>query len=145
MNTEEQITQLGYYLNRAFTRIVDDLNRALQEAGIPLNHSQFPILQVLSRGDSPDMSQREMAKRLGKDPAAISRAVNYLEQMGFVARFHVNGCKNGVALTAKARALQPRIEQIIREVTTGLCRDMTEPEVRSGLAFLVRIMRREKA
>lgn len=140
MNDRQSITQLGYYLNRAFTRLVDELDCALRAAGIPLNHSQFSIIQVLSRNGADVMSQRDMAKRLGKDPAAISRAVNYLEKLEFVSRYPLNGCKNGVSLTEKAKELQPEIENIIRKVTTGVCRDIPEQEVNAGLAFLVKIL-----
>lgn len=142
MERNQDITQLGYYLNRAFTGLVDDLDNALRKAGIPLNHSRFSVLQLLSRNDSEMMSQREMSKKLGKDPAAISRTVNHLEKQGFVTRVHVNGCKNGVSLTDKARDLQPAIERIIREVTTDACREMTDCEVNAGLSFLVNLLRK---
>ncbi|MBD5356926.1 MAG: MarR family transcriptional regulator [Bacteroides sp.] len=141
MEDPNDITKLGYYLNRAFTRLVDDLDCALRKAGIPLNHSQFSILQVLSRNNSDTMSQREIAKRLGKDPAAISRSVIYLEREGFVARYPVNGCKNGVSLTEKAKELQPQIKAVIKEVTSKACIGMSKQQINSGMSFLTNLLK----
>ena len=135
------ISELGYYLNRAFTRLVDDLDRALRDAGIELSHSQFSILRLLSRSGSGEMSQPEMSKRLGKDPAAISRAVRYLQSQGFIERRQVSGCKNSVSLTPKAKSLQPRIEQIIRAVTTDACREMSSDQISAGLVFLMGLLK----
>lgn len=140
MEERQDITQLGYLLSRAFTRLVEELDGALHKDGIGLNHSQFSILQVLSRNQSGFLSQREIAKRLGKDPAAISRAVIFLEKNGFVTRFPVNGSKNGVSLTDKAKQLQPRIVQIIGKVTADACDGLSESEINAGLLFLRKII-----
>lgn len=53
------------------------------------------------------MSQHEIAEELGIDPAAISRALTYLEKYGFIVIHAVNGCKNGIALTVKATDMKP--------------------------------------
>lgn len=140
MDHKLDITRLGFYLNRTFTRLADELDGALHDAGIMLTHSQFSILQTLSHSETGVMSQREMSKLLSKDPAAISRAVIYLEKQGFVSRYHVNGCKNGVILTEKAKQLQPRIEEVIRDVTMSACKGMTEHEINSGLKFLIKLL-----
>lgn len=138
------ITQLGYYLNRTFNKLVEELDKGLYSAGIPLNHSQFSILRTLSRSKTGVMSQREMSVKLGKDPAAISRAMIYLEKQGFVSRFPINGSKNGVSLTEKANELQPHIEDIIRRVTTDACKDMSDNEIHAGLLFLWKILNRHE-
>lgn len=144
MEDINEIIRLGYYLNRAFTKLVEELDKALRDAGLPLNHSQFSILQVLSRNNTDVLSQREIANRLGKDPAAISRALSYLETNGFVERVPVSGCKNGVSLSAKARNIQPEIECIIRKVTTGACKEMSTDEITGGLSFLKKILQKRR-
>ncbi|MDE6783276.1 MAG: MarR family transcriptional regulator [Paramuribaculum sp.] len=96
---------------------------------------------MLARSGSVEMSQREMSKRLGKDPAAISRAVRYLQSQGFIERHQVSGCKNSVSLTPKAKSLQPRIEQIIRVVTTDACREMSSDQISAGLVFLMGLLK----
>lgn len=139
MKQTDDITNLGYHLNHAFTALVGELNRSLRQSGIPLNHSQFSILQALSRSDKEEMCQREIADELGKDPAAISRALSYLEQHGFISRHAVNGCKNGIALTSKAKEMRPRIEYAINKAVSGVCSGITKDEYIFGLNFLKRI------
>lgn len=142
MNNNENITSLGYYLNRAFTLIVDNLDRALADASLPLNHSRFSILQVLARSNKEIMSQREISLALGKDPAAISRSLQTLEIDGLIERHPVSGCKNGVSLTEKSRRLRPKIEKVIRQVTTELCDHMSTEEIEAGISFLHKILNR---
>lgn len=135
----EDILNLGYYLNHAFTALTYRLNQALRESGIPMNHSHFEVFQALSRSRSGVMSQSEISNELGKDPAAISRTVNYLETQGFVYRKAVSGCKFEVALTGKALELIPKIEMIIREVISGVCSDIPDENILNTISFLVHI------
>lgn len=139
MKQTDDITNLGYHLNHAFTALVGELNRSLRQCGIPLNHSQFSILQALSRSGKQEMSQREIADELVKDPAAISRALTYLEKHGFIARHAVNGCKNGIVLTAKAKEMKPVIEEAINNAVSRACSGMTKDEYLDGITFLKRI------
>lgn len=139
MKPTDDITNLGYHLNHAFTALVGELNRSLRQNGIPLNHSQFSILQTLSRSEKDEISQREIADELGKDPAAISRALTYLEKHGFIVRYAVNGCKNGIALTAKVKEMRPMIEEAINKAVSRACSGMTKDEYLYGITFLKRI------
>lgn len=139
MKRTDDITNLGYHLNHAFTALVGELNKSLRQNGIPLNHSQFSILQALSRSGKQEMSQREIADELGKDPAAISRALSYLEKHGFIVRHAVNGCKNGIALTIKAKDMKPKIEEAINNAVSRACSGMSKNEYLDGITFLKRI------
>lgn len=134
------VSRLGYYLNRAFSGIVDVFDKALQNAGLPLNHAQFLILKTLSRSSSGIMSQREIASQLRKDPAAISRTLKHIEDNGLIERKPINGCKNGVTLTDKYFSLQPKIENVIEEVTTSYCKGLSEKEINQGLTFLIKLI-----
>lgn len=135
-----EISRLGYYLNRAFSGIVDAFDKALTNASLPLNHAQFLILKTLSRNPKGMMSQREIASQLRKDPAAISRTLKHIEENGLIERKQVNGCKYGVILTDKYFSLQPRIEKVIEEVTTSYCKGLAKEEIQQGLNFLVKII-----
>lgn len=138
----EEVYRLGYYLNRAFTGIVDAFDKALKRAGLPLNHAQFLILKTLYQDSNGSMSQREISTQLKKDPAAISRALNHIESNGLVERKHVNGCKYSVTLTEKYLLLRPQIEKVIEEVTTAYCKGLSNKEIEDGLYFLQKIINR---
>lgn len=143
MEQKEDITKLGYYLNRAFAGIVEALDHAFRENGVPLNHAQFCILKVLERNKASVMSQRAIAMSLGKDPAAISRTLKILESNGMIERHAVSGCKNGVLLSEKYHTLRSRIEETIHRVTHEYCTGLTEEEITHGLVFLKKIIERQ--
>lgn len=69
---------LGVWLDFAFNSLVAELKRSLHSLGLPLNHAQFAILQNLYLDDG--LSQSEIARRVNKDRAAISRSLNTLEE-----------------------------------------------------------------
>lgn len=136
MEKTENVTLLGFYLNRAFGMIVGMLEKSLKRSGIPLNHAQFAVLRQFDVSGKTIMSQTEIAKALGKDRAAISRTVCYLEKQGYISRVPVNGCKNGVSLALKGIELRSKLEEIIREVTFDACSGQSEEDIKAGIKFL---------
>lgn len=128
---------LGVWLDFAFNSLVAELNRSLHSVGLPLNHAQFAILQNLFLKDG--QSQSDIARRVGKDRAAISRSLNVLEENGFIVRKAVSGSKNGVFLTEKAIQNRDRITEAINMAIGRGRRGMTEEEYETGISFLKKI------
>lgn len=128
---------LGVRLDLAFNSLVAELNRALHGVGLPINHAQFVILQNLFIKDG--QSQSEIARRAGKDRAAISRSLNALEENGFIVREAVSGSKNGIFLTPKAIENRDRIVDAINMATGKAREGMTEKEYEDGMKFLKKI------
>lgn len=128
---------LGVYLDFAFNSLVAELNRSLHSVGLPLNHAQFVILQNLFIKDG--QSQSDIARRLGKDRAAISRSLNSLEGNGFIIRKAVSGSKNGIFLTEKALEDRPKIAEAINIATRKGRGNMNDDEYKGGIEFLKNI------
>ena len=114
--------------------MVGRLNNSLKEVGLPLNHAQFVILQRLFMNEG--ISQRGLARDLGKDVAAITRSLNHLEENGYIERKALSGSRNGVFLTEKARLDRKKINEAINIATKHACSGITEEEYRNGIAFL---------
>lgn len=133
---EENRVELGYCLNRAFTALVRKMDSALSDSGLELNHAQFSVIQALRRNENGIMSQREISEALGKDPAAISRAIGYLEAHGYVQRKPVSGCKNGVSLTQKTKECFPEIERAIKETIETACSGISERDYAITISVL---------
>ena len=74
------IDTLGYYLDRALNVMIKLLNKTFAKKDIDLQHAQYAVLKVLWCCEG--ISQSRLSRLLGKDPAAISRALNYLESKG---------------------------------------------------------------
>lgn len=128
---------LGVYLDFAFTSLVAELNRSLHSVGLPLNHAQFVIIQNLFQKDG--QSQSDIARRVGKDRAAISRSLNTLEENGFIRRQAVSGSKNGIYLTEKAIDNRDKIAEAINMATRKARDGMSDVEYESGINFLIKI------
>ena len=130
---------LGVWLDFAFNSLVGELNRSLHNVGLPLNHAQFVILQNLFLKDG--QSQSDIARRVGKDRAAISRSLNALEENGFIIREAVSGSKNGIFLTEKAIENRQKIADAINMAISKGRRGMTDEEYEKGISFLNKIYR----
>ena len=128
---------LGVWLDFAFNSLVGELNRSLHSVGLPLNHAQFVILQNLFLKDG--QSQSDIARRVGKDRAAISRSLNTLEENGFILRKAVSGSKNGIFLTEKAIENRNKITEAINMAITKGRGEMTDEEYKNGINFLKNI------
>ena len=125
-NKDLEIDTLGYYLDRALNVMVKQLNKLFVEYDIDLQHAQYTILKVLWSGDG--ISQAQLSKYLGKDPAAISRALNYLETKGYINRRGENAKTNGVYLTEYANSSRTEIEAVADMVTERATSGMTQQQ-----------------
>ncbi len=128
---------LGVYLDFAFNSLVVELNRSLHSVGLPLNHAQFVIIQNLFLKDG--QSQSDIARRVGKDRAGISRSLNTLEENGFIRRQSLSGTKNGVFLTEKAIESRTKIAEAINLAIRKARAGMSEAEYENGISFLKKI------
>ena len=128
---------LGVWLDFAFNSLVAELNRSLHGVGLPLNHAQFAILQNLFLNDG--LSQNEIARRVRKDRAAVSRSLHTLEENGFIFRKALSGTKNGVFLTEKAMENRDRIADAINMAIAKGRGEMSEEEYERGISFLKKI------
>lgn len=134
---DDEKNTLGYHLHRAFAALTETLHAELRAAGLPLTHPQFSVLQAVSR--KPGISQNGLARETGKDGAAISRSLDYLEKQGLLRRAPLNGCTKGVFLTQKAEELRPLLDGAIRKTVARACRDMTPEEEETVICLLKKI------
>ena len=117
------IDTLGYYLDRALNVMIKLLNKTFADKDIDLQHAQYTVLKVLWCQEG--ISQSSLSRLLGKDPAAISRALNYLESKGYIERRGTNGKTNGIFLTEYANSRKDEIEAVADLVTDKATSGMT--------------------
>ena len=134
---EPEYDLLGVWLDFAFNSLVAELNRSLHSVGLPLNHAQFAILQNLFIKDG--QSQSDIARRVGKDRAGISRSQNTLEENGVIIRKAVSGSKNGVFLTEKSVENRQKIAAAINMAVNKGRKGITNGEYENGINFLKKI------
>lgn len=139
---EFEIDTLGYYIDRALNVMVKQLNKLFVEKGIDLQHAQYTVLKVLWCGDG--ISQSQLSKYLGKNPAAVSRSLNYLESKGYISRVDTNGKTNKVYLTDYANTRRNDIEAVANMVTDKVTRGMTQHQSRTLKDLLTKIYKNSK-
>lgn len=120
------IDTLRYYIDRALNVMVKRLNRLFAEHNIDLQHSQYTILKVLWCRDG--ISQSQLSKILGKDPAAISRALKYLEQKGYIKKESRDSRTNAIFLTEYADSRKDEIERMAELVTEISTKGMNDKQ-----------------
>ena len=101
----DKFLSLGLLLNRTSVSISKLLNSRLLEQDIDLPHSQFIVLRCLHYHN--EISQREIAKLLCKDAAAIKRTVDNLVEKGLVIREQERLQKNCISLSEKGKSILP--------------------------------------
>lgn len=139
---EELNSPIGFYLHRAFTVLVKELNEELQRRGLNISHPEFSVLQRVR--NKPGISQNELARELGKDGAAICRTLKLLTAKGYIHRTAISGCKNGVFLSESAEAMQDELEKAIASVTAKARNCVDAEDYQTCLRVLDSIYRRLK-
>jgi len=93
-----------------------------------ISYGQFPFLRALYREDG--INQETIAHRLLFNKATIARAIDKLEQEGYVYRTHdeADGRANRIFLTDKGREIQPAMDRLSRNWNAVLLRDLTDIE-----------------
>lgn len=93
-----------------------------------ISYGQFSLMMTLFFEDG--INQETLARRLFVNKATVARAVDKLEQGGYVERTHdeKDGRANRVFLTAKGRKIEPVAKQQIQEWNSILVTGLTDVE-----------------
>lgn len=139
--SERGLLFLGSRMRRLGERMQADVARVIEQAGLPLQPSHYPLLATVDR-EGP-MTIGAMAQSLGLSQPAVTRSVARLAELGLVAttKVHRDQRHKTVALTEQAQAVLaqsaatvwPRVEAAVAEV----CGDGARPL----LALLARLER----
>jgi DNA-binding MarR family transcriptional regulator len=91
-------------------------------------YGQFPVLRALYRGDS--INQDTLAKRLLFNKATIARAIDKLEQAGYVTRTRDESDRraNRISLTPEGWEIKPAMDRISHDWNMILLSGLTDVE-----------------
>lgn len=128
---------LGFYLDRTFNCLVGQLNIALRNVGVDINHSQFIILRAVAM--TSGISQNEVSRQLRRDPASVCRSIRSLTEKDIIERKKVSGCKYGLFLTKKGEDMIPRLDMAIEIAAKEALRGISTEEYETGIKFLNKI------
>ncbi|WP_167568847.1 MarR family winged helix-turn-helix transcriptional regulator [Brevibacillus migulae] len=134
MNLEDSF---GFILNNSGRRITQLLNLHLQPHEITTE--QFSLLRRLNEQDG--ISQKELAKRVGKDQTNITRILDQLERKGLAKRMPNQEDRRSFLayVTDEGRALDDVLVPIEQEVIRQVLADLSDEDVRHVKTLLTRI------
>lgn len=128
---------LGAFISITYRSHFVRINHRMKELG--LSAGQFFVLMVLSH--EQDVTQDTLAWKLLIDKGSIARAVNVLEDKGFVKRITDESNRRAVRiyLTEKGEQLIPEVSRIDREMEEASLSGFTEEEKAQARVLLRRI------
>ncbi len=117
---------VGFVLVKLCKQYFNCLNEALSEVG--LYEGQHHTLLQLWHSDG--LPQAELTKRLGVEPASVSKAIERMEAAGFVQRRPdpQDARANCIFLTEKGHSLEEPVKRILAESEERLLANMSTEE-----------------
>ena len=129
---------VGAYIGRVRKALIEKLDQELVALG--LNTAQSLVIVMLAEEVASTAS--EMCRGLSHDPGAMTRLVDKLELKGLVRRVRTGDDRRSaqLALTAKGRALYPRIAEMQVNVFNRMLQGFDRSEVGELEGFLKRML-----
>lgn len=135
MNKRASRPELGRLIALISRRWRARLDQRLRHTG--LTQSRWHALLELSK--APDgLTQRELAERVGIEPATLVRQIDGLELQGLIERCPVEGDRraNMVRLTEAARPLIDEMTATVDAMRADLLQGVTDAQVEQALSVL---------
>lgn len=128
---------LGAFIAITYRSNFVKINNKMKE--LDLSAGQFFVLLILSREQG--LTQDTLAWRLLIDKGSIARAVNVLEENGYVKRVTDENNRRAVRIyfTEKGEQLVPEISKIERELEEGIFSLLSEEEKAQARVLLCKI------
>ncbi len=109
----------------------------MREDGLCACHHSF----LLAVGGQSGMTQEQLAKHLCLNKSTVTRALNQLEEQGYLERRPDANDKRvyRIFATEKCQAILPRVRTLAREWTHEITQDVSEEELEQFYAILERL------
>jgi DNA-binding MarR family transcriptional regulator len=129
---------IGYLIKRAGGQLTTTIDRALAE--FDMTHAQLGIFLRMLHGHADTAA--DLAREMGIDTGAMTRALDRLEEKGFVQRLrsHADRRMVQVSLTDKGRELADQMTLVAINALNHHLRDFTPDEVDQFKVFLRRMI-----
>lgn len=131
--------RFGYHFAKLHRLMVALCKKDISKLGI--QSSQMPFIAELLHYDDP-VTQDELSAALVIDKAATARALDQLEQNGFVSRRvnPVNRRQKLVSATDKAREIQTRFYDTLQTASDVFTRDFSREDMGQVLELMNRMI-----
>ncbi|WP_022661039.1 MarR family winged helix-turn-helix transcriptional regulator [Paucidesulfovibrio longus] len=137
--TKHRSQSAGYRIGRLFRANAKLGDRLFQPTGV--TRGQLPVIMEVLH--DPGRSQKDLARELHVDAAAIARALHILEDKGLIRREENPDCRRDKCVhpTAAGEALLPRLLDALNRHNEMLLAGFSAQERDAALLLLERIIR----
>lgn len=128
---------LGSRMKRLAERLQGDAARIIEDAGLPMQPSQIPLLTAL---DGADLTVGQLADAVGSSQPGVTRAIGQLTEMGLVeAKPGADLRQRLLSLTPQGKAAMARVKMQVWPGVGRAVDEMCEGRTAELLAQITRI------
>lgn len=138
MEKTEQI--IFYSIDRCIKTYRQLAQERLSAAGFDLTVDQWLVMNVVR--EHPDATQQQIARRIFKDNASVTRIIDLLGEKGYIKR-HISGSdrrKSSLVITAKGKKLMTSASKIVKGYRNMALKGISQTDLDKARAVLNKII-----
>ncbi|CAN5483629.1 hypothetical protein BH11BAC3_BH11BAC3_30690 [soil metagenome] len=137
---------LGFMIIHTGKLLLKWINGAFSGLTTDITFEQMGVLYYISRSNTKEMIQQDIAEVMDKTKSAILRSIDILEQKGFVKRLPVAGDrrKNLIELTSSGKAIIDEMHNKFLDHDKILKEDIDLKDLETCMCVLSRIQKKYK-
>lgn len=137
---------LGFMIVHTGKLLLKMINGAFAGLTTDITFEQMGVLYYISRSNTKDMIQQDIAEIMDKTKSAILRSIDILEQKGFVKRLPVPGDrrKNVIELTGSGKAIIDEMHNKFLNHDLTLKQGIDPEDLETCMCVLARIQQKCK-
>ena len=146
MDYKELPDTLGFMIVHSGKLLLKAINGTFAGLTKDITFEQMGVLYYLSRSDTKDMIQQDIAEVMDKTKSAILRSIDILELKGFVRRLPVRGDrrKNVIELTDSGKSIIIKMHEQFLEQDEILKEGIDQKDLQTTMYVLSKVQRKCK-
>jgi DNA-binding MarR family transcriptional regulator len=146
MNCKEMPETLGFMIVHTGKLLLKTINGTFSGLTTDITFEQMGVLYYISRSNSKELIQQDIASVMDKTKSAILRSIDILEEKGFVKRLPVAGDrrKNVIELTSTGKGIIDEIHNKFLDQDQLLKDGINEEDLNTCLCVLAKIQQKCK-
>jgi DNA-binding MarR family transcriptional regulator len=146
MDCKELPDTLGFMIVHSGKLLLKAINGTFAGLTRDITYEQMGVLYYLSRSNTKDMIQQDIAEVMDKTKSAILRSIDILEEKGFVKRLPVAGDrrKNIIELTGTGKAIIDKMHEKFLQQDEALKEGIDQNDLQTTMGVLAKIQQKCK-
>jgi DNA-binding MarR family transcriptional regulator len=146
MDCKELPDTLGFMIVHSGKLLLKTINGTFAGLTKDITFEQMGVLYYISRSNTKDMIQQDIAEVMDKTKSAILRSIDILEEKGFVRRLPAAGDrrKNIIELTGTGKSIIDKMHEHFLEHDEVLKEGIDQKDLQTTMCVLAKIQQKCK-